>query len=185
MFCWPCISIRPCNENQFDALFILSLFLHSTSTCFGHICNPSSGGILYIHNTYQLLCIYSIPSDDGLQICPKHVEVDCRNKLRINSASSWFSLHGCFWTVYTIREIVHITEINEIEHVGDRENFVQERREQRHKQTKKNSFQAGTEVSQRYNAIFSDVKSDIQCGSLTLYQKTLPPSYVWYTEDTT
>jgi hypothetical protein len=28
------------------------------------------------HNTYQLLYIYSIPPDDGLQICPKHVEVD-------------------------------------------------------------------------------------------------------------
>jgi len=41
-------------------------------------------------NTYQLLYTYSIPPDDGLQICPKHVEVDWRNKLRINSASSWF-----------------------------------------------------------------------------------------------
>jgi len=28
------------------------------------------------HNTYQLLYIHSIPPDDGLQICPKHVEVD-------------------------------------------------------------------------------------------------------------
>jgi len=28
------------------------------------------------HNTYQLLHIYRIPSDDGLQICPEHVEVD-------------------------------------------------------------------------------------------------------------
>jgi len=27
------------------------------------------------HNTYQLLYIYSIPPDDGLQIRPKHVEV--------------------------------------------------------------------------------------------------------------
>ena len=33
-------------------------------------------------------------ADDGLQICPKHVEVDWRNKLRLNFASSWFSLHG-------------------------------------------------------------------------------------------
>ena len=47
------------------------------------------------YNTYHLLYIYSIPPDDGLQICPKHVQVDWRNKLRINSASSWFSLHGC------------------------------------------------------------------------------------------
>jgi hypothetical protein len=80
--------------------------------------------------------------------------------------------------VYTVREVVHITEINEVEHVADRENFVQERREQRQRQTKKNSFQAGTEASQRYNAIFSDVKSDIQCGSLTHYHKILPASYV-------
>jgi len=25
------------------------------------------------HNTYQLLYIYSIPPNDGLQICPKHI----------------------------------------------------------------------------------------------------------------
>jgi hypothetical protein len=93
MFCWQCISIFLCNKNQLDALFILSLFHLSTSTCFGYICSPSSRGMLYIHNTYQLLCIYSIPPDDGLQIYPKHVEVDRWNKLRINSASSWFLLH--------------------------------------------------------------------------------------------
>jgi len=39
---------------------------------------------VYIYKKYQLLYIYSIPPDDGLQICPKHVEVDLRNKLRIN-----------------------------------------------------------------------------------------------------
>ena len=132
-------------KNQLDALFILSLFCQSTSTCFGSICSPSSGGTLYVyknwyvfcfsidcllawfdlnqanrqsiekhntyqlyiyshpnqanrhstkkHNTYQLLYTYSIPPDDGLQICPKHVEVDRRKKLRINSAASWFLLH--------------------------------------------------------------------------------------------
>ena len=32
------------NKYQLDALFILSLFGQSTTTCFGHICNPSSGG---------------------------------------------------------------------------------------------------------------------------------------------
>ena len=47
------------------------------------------------HNTYQLLYIYSTPPDDGLQVCPKHEEADGWNKLRINSASSWFSLHRC------------------------------------------------------------------------------------------
>ena len=48
-------------KNQLYALFVLSLFRQSTSTCFGHICNPSSGGILYIYiytvharNTYRL-----------------------------------------------------------------------------------------------------------------------------------
>jgi len=63
MFCLPCTSIHLRNKNKLDALFILSLFRQSTSTCF------------------------------GLQMCPKHVEVDWRNKLRINSASRWFFLH--------------------------------------------------------------------------------------------
>ena len=90
MLFWPRISVHPCNENQLDALFIFSLFRQSTSTNFGHICSPSSGGTIYIHNTYQLLYIYSIPPDDGQQICPKHVQVDWRNKLRTNSVSSWF-----------------------------------------------------------------------------------------------
>jgi len=44
----------PCNENQLGALFILSLFHQSTSTCFGHIYSPSSGSILYIYNWYML-----------------------------------------------------------------------------------------------------------------------------------
>jgi hypothetical protein len=44
------------------------------------------------HNTYQLY-IYSIPPDGVLQISLKDVEVDWRNKPRINIASSWFLLH--------------------------------------------------------------------------------------------
>jgi len=72
-----------CNKNQPDALFIVSLCHQSTSTCFGQICSPSSGGILNIyttvvtcwptnrqttekHDTYHLLYIYSLPPDDGL-----------------------------------------------------------------------------------------------------------------------
>jgi len=63
------------------------------------MCSLSSGGILYIynswyvlffsvdwllagqqtstekHDSYQLLYIYSVPPDDRLQIYPKHVEV--------------------------------------------------------------------------------------------------------------
>jgi len=55
MFCWPCISINPRNEKQPDPLFILSLFRQSTSTCFGFICSPSSGGILYMYNNWYVL----------------------------------------------------------------------------------------------------------------------------------
>jgi hypothetical protein len=33
------------NENQLDTLFIFILFHQSTSTCFGHVYCPSSGGI--------------------------------------------------------------------------------------------------------------------------------------------
>ena len=46
----------PCNENQLDALFILRLFRQSTSVCFGHVCSPSSGGMLYIYNKWYVLC---------------------------------------------------------------------------------------------------------------------------------
>jgi hypothetical protein len=72
------ILIFLCNKDQLDALFILSLFRQSTSICSGHICSSSSGGILYrpIYNYWYVLYIYSIPPDDGLHICPKHVEVD-------------------------------------------------------------------------------------------------------------
>jgi hypothetical protein len=83
-----------CKENWLDALFILSSFRQLTSTRFGDIFSPSSGGILYIYNNWYVLFIYSRPPDDGLQICPKHVDADWRNKMRINTASSWFSLHG-------------------------------------------------------------------------------------------
>jgi hypothetical protein len=40
MFCWPRILIHPCNENQLDALFILSLFRQSTSL---HRCSEMHG----------------------------------------------------------------------------------------------------------------------------------------------
>jgi len=38
--------------------------------------NPANTQSTEKHNTYQFLYICSIPPDDGLQICPKHVEVD-------------------------------------------------------------------------------------------------------------
>ena len=108
MLYWPCISIHLSNKNQLDVLFILSLFRQSTSTCFGHICSPSSGGILYIYNNWYVLCflvdysqlksttctscmyVCSIPPDDGLQICLQHVEVDIY--------SNWYVL--CFSVDY-------------------------------------------------------------------------------------
>jgi hypothetical protein len=34
-----------CNENKIKTLFIFNLFRQSTSTCFGHVYCPSSGGI--------------------------------------------------------------------------------------------------------------------------------------------
>jgi hypothetical protein len=65
----------PCHENQLGALFNLSLFRQSTYTYLGHICSPSSGVILYIYNNWYVY-ICSVPPDDRLKICPKHVEVD-------------------------------------------------------------------------------------------------------------
>ena len=49
-------ALPTCNENQLDALFILSLFRQSSPICFRHICSPSSGGILYIYNNWYVLC---------------------------------------------------------------------------------------------------------------------------------
>ena len=37
-------------------LFVFSLFRRSNFTCFGHICSPSSGGVLYICNNWYVLC---------------------------------------------------------------------------------------------------------------------------------
>jgi len=70
---WPCISIHLCNKNQLDALFMLSLFLSSTSTRFGHICSPSSGSIrciyTYIYTTTTTCCAFQLtvfwPGWDG------------------------------------------------------------------------------------------------------------------------
>jgi hypothetical protein len=55
MFLWPCILIYSCKENQLEAQFIPSIFHQSTSTCFGCIYSPSSGGTPYIYNNWHLL----------------------------------------------------------------------------------------------------------------------------------
>jgi len=107
MFCWPCISIYLCNKNQLDALFILILLHQSTSTCFGHIYSSSSGGILFTDNNWCVLYVHSKPPDDGLQICPKHVEFDWCNKMRINSATSWFLLRSPHVVYFRIATYTH------------------------------------------------------------------------------
>jgi hypothetical protein len=57
VFCWPCISTYSCIENQLDALFTLSIFRQSASTCFGCIYSQSSGGTPSIHNNWHLLFV--------------------------------------------------------------------------------------------------------------------------------
>jgi len=54
--------------------FIPSISLCLTVDCL--LAKPANRQLTERHNTYQLLYIYSIPSDDGLQIFPKHIEVD-------------------------------------------------------------------------------------------------------------
>jgi hypothetical protein len=52
-----------------------------------------------IYNTYQLFYIYNIPPDDGLQICPKHVEVIYLNINQfdaLNFMVSLFHSSTCF-----------------------------------------------------------------------------------------
>ena len=53
-YIWQWKDKEDCNKNQLDALFIHSLFHQSTSTCFRHMCSPSSGAVLYIYNCYVL-----------------------------------------------------------------------------------------------------------------------------------
>jgi hypothetical protein len=56
MLGWPC-SLNYINNNQLDALFIFSLLSYHTSTCFGRISSPSSGGRMYICGKgYLLYC---------------------------------------------------------------------------------------------------------------------------------
>jgi hypothetical protein len=102
MLGWPCI-MNCMNNNQLDALFIFSLLSYHTSTCFGRINSPSSGGrmyiYIYIYGKWYLLYFWigcqrtwvdsqlnsitstiyhlfiHLPLDDGLLIRPKHVEV--------------------------------------------------------------------------------------------------------------
>jgi hypothetical protein len=74
------VKIYSCNESQLDALssvYFVYQPLHVSGIFVARL-NPANS---------------TLP-DDRFQICPKHAEVDRRNKLRINSASGWFSLYG-------------------------------------------------------------------------------------------
>jgi len=67
MFCWPCISIYSCKENQLDALFILSIFHQSTSTCFGHNYSPPSVDAPWILFFFLVCCPGWVPTQPGQQ----------------------------------------------------------------------------------------------------------------------
>jgi hypothetical protein len=70
-----------CNENQLNALFILSLFRQSTPTCFGLICSPSSGAILYIYSNWRVLCFL----------------VDCLSPKKHNTYQFWYIRYNSWW----------------------------------------------------------------------------------------
>jgi hypothetical protein len=71
MFCWPCVSIRTCNETNMT------------------VGGPADSRLRY---TARVNCrIYTLLlRDDGQLASPKHVEVDWLNKRKINSATSLF-----------------------------------------------------------------------------------------------
>ena len=58
IICGRNLVLSLCNKNLLDALFILRLILQSTSTYYGHICSPTSGGILYIYNRLVRIVLF-------------------------------------------------------------------------------------------------------------------------------
>jgi hypothetical protein len=57
MLGWLCI-LNYMYNNQLDALFILSFMTYHTSTSFGNINSPSSGGRMYICGKWYWLCFW-------------------------------------------------------------------------------------------------------------------------------
>jgi hypothetical protein len=51
------LNCGPYNINQLDAIFILYLFYHSTSICFGHIIAQHQEVSLYIYNNWYSLYV--------------------------------------------------------------------------------------------------------------------------------
>ena len=75
--------------------------MESNSTCFGQFLCPSSGVFHCTHNKtvwhIPLLCVQWKTPDNGQRNCPKHVEFDSKNKLKI-SASCWFHYKKLSWS---------------------------------------------------------------------------------------
>jgi hypothetical protein len=90
-----CVNVYRTTANQVSTQFQFNnnnncSYFNLLTTMFISLSNFK---LLYLqYNTYQLLYIYSECHLMMGNIGPKHVEVEWRNKLRINSASSWFSL---------------------------------------------------------------------------------------------
>jgi len=129
MFCWPCILIHLCNKTNLmhcsSSIYFLIQPLHVSGIFVAHhlevyclyttigmcctfqltVCWLANRQSTEKHEAYQLLYIYSVPPGDGLQICPKHVEAEWGNKLRINSASSWFFFTQLIWNMLPLSGI--------------------------------------------------------------------------------
>ena len=72
MFCWPCTSIHLCNKNlmhYLSSVYFVNKPLHVSGMFVAH-----HQEVYCICTTIGTCCAF-LP-DDGLQICPKHVEVD-------------------------------------------------------------------------------------------------------------
>jgi hypothetical protein len=100
-----------CNENQLDALFILNLFRQSTSTCFGSISCSSSGCIHCVCTTVGTCSMFRLTGSWSGQN-------DWRNKLRINCASSCFSLHRSLLCVIVALDIMEINLVDNECNIG-------------------------------------------------------------------
>jgi hypothetical protein len=74
-----------CNENRLNALLPLIYFVNQ-------LLHVSCITTAHHQEVFTVYVQQLVPPDDRHWVYPKHVEVDCLNKLRVNSASSWFSL---------------------------------------------------------------------------------------------
>ena len=100
-------------NSEIDAILFLSLFGHSNSTCFGHICSPSSGGIfqnccfvvciVVLYCSMYCLCVnvycHRVTTQLQLTNISYHIiyttiDTCCAFYLTV-CWPGWFSLHGC------------------------------------------------------------------------------------------